>query len=147
MGNGHEMKNQPVKQCFMEKERCDRILGRSTETFTVTNVCCAHLAMMSMEFLNILYQNTMNGTPKCQKKQMIKKAELYTQDAYKVYTDKIVDMIVCTTAKKQVEEKKAQERKQMKCKHEPSTSPEEEDTDTKQSDSVPPKKRKEKITN
>ena len=29
---------------------------------------------------------------------MIKKAKLYTQDASKVYTDKIVDVIVCTTA-------------------------------------------------
>ena len=35
---------------------------------------------------------------KVQKKQMIKKAELYAQDASKVYTDKIVDVIVCTTA-------------------------------------------------
>ena len=32
------------------------------------------------------------------KNQMIKKAELYTQDASKVYTDKIVDVIVCATA-------------------------------------------------
>ena len=45
-------------------------------------------------------------------------------------------------SKKQVEEKKVQERKLMKCKHEPSTSSEEEDTDTKQSDSVPPQKEK-----
>ena len=29
---------------------------------------------------------------------MIKKAELYTHDASKVYTDKMVDVIVCTTA-------------------------------------------------
>ena len=29
---------------------------------------------------------------------MIKKAELYAQDASKVYTDEIVDVIVCTTA-------------------------------------------------
>ena len=33
----------------------------------------------------------------------------------------------------------------MKCKHEPSTSLEEEDTDTKQSDSVPPQKEKKKL--
>ena len=45
-------------------------------------------------------------------------------------------------SKKQVEEKKVQERKQMKCKCEPSTNSEEEDTDTKQSDSVPPQKEK-----
>ena len=29
---------------------------------------------------------------------MIKKAELYSQDASKVYTDEIVDVIVCATA-------------------------------------------------
>ena len=50
-------------------------------------------------------------------------------------------------SKKQVEEKEVQERKQMKCKHEPSTSSEEEDTDTKQSDKCTSPKRKEKITN
>ena len=33
----------------------------------------------------------------------------------------------------------------MKCKHEPSTSSEEEDTDIKQSDSVPPQKEKKKL--
>ena len=48
-------------------------------------------------------------------------------------------------SKKQVEEKKVQERKQIKCKHEPSTSSEEEDTDTKQSDNVPPQKEKKKL--
>ena len=48
-------------------------------------------------------------------------------------------------SKKQVEEKKVQERKQMKCKCEPSTGSEEEDTETKQSDSVPPQKEKKKI--
>ena len=48
-------------------------------------------------------------------------------------------------SKKQVDEKKVQERKQMKCKHEPITSSEEEDTDTKQSDSVPPQKEKKKL--
>ena len=48
-------------------------------------------------------------------------------------------------SKKQVEEKKVQERKQIKCKHEPSTSSEEEDTDTKQSDSVPPQKEMKKL--
>ena len=32
------------------------------------------------------------------KKQMVKKAELCTQDASKVYTDEIVDVIVCATA-------------------------------------------------
>ena len=37
-------------------------------------------------------------------------------------------------SKQQVEEKKVQERKQMKCQHEPSL--EEEDTDTKQSDRI-----------
>ena len=31
-------------------------------------------------------------------KKQIKKAELYAQDASKVYTDEIVDMIVCATA-------------------------------------------------
>ena len=44
-----------------------------------------------------------------------------------------------------MEEKKVKERKQMKCKHEPSTSSEEEDTETKQSDSVLPQKEKKKL--
>ena len=35
---------------------------------------------------------------KVQKKQMIKRAELYAQDASKVYTDEIVDIIVFATA-------------------------------------------------
>ena len=53
--NGNAMKNQPIKNCIMKKEKCGGILGRSTGTFTVTNACCAHLAMIrSIEFLNIL---------------------------------------------------------------------------------------------
>ena len=44
-----------------------------------------------------------------------------------------------------MEEKKVQERKQMKHKHEPCTSSEEEDTETKQSDSVPPQKEKKNL--
>ena len=50
-----------------------------------------------------------------------------------------------TKSKSQVGEKKVKERKEMKCKHEPSTSSEEEDTDIKQSDSVPPQKEKKKL--
>ena len=47
-----------------------------------------------------LYENAKRYAPFYQgtKKQMIKKAELYTQDASKVYTDEIVDVIVCATA-------------------------------------------------
>ena len=47
-------------------------------------------------------------------------------------------------SKNQVGEKKVKERKEMKHKHEPSTSSEEEDTDIKQSDSVPPQKENKK---
>ena len=47
-----------------------------------------------------LYENAKQYAPFYQgtKKQMIKKAELYAQDAFKVYTDEIVDVIVCATA-------------------------------------------------
>ena len=50
-----------------------------------------------------------------------------------------------TKSKNQVGEKKVKERKEMKRKCEPSTSSEEEDTDIKQSDSVPPQKEKKKL--
>ena len=47
-----------------------------------------------------LYENVKQYAPFYQgtKKQMIKKAELYAEDASKVYTDDIVNVIVCATA-------------------------------------------------
>ena len=47
-----------------------------------------------------LYENAEQYAPFYQgtKTQMIKKEELYAQDAFKVYTDEIVDVIVCATA-------------------------------------------------
>ena len=52
------------------------------------------------QIVDELYENAQRYAPFYQgtKKEMIKKAELYSQDASKVYTDEIVDVIVCVTA-------------------------------------------------
>ena len=52
------------------------------------------------QIVDELYENAQQYAPFYQgtKKEMIKKAELYSQDASKVYTDEIVDVIVCATA-------------------------------------------------
>ena len=52
------------------------------------------------QIVNELYENAEQYAPFYQdtKKQMIKKAELYAQDASKIYTDEIVDVTVCATA-------------------------------------------------
>ena len=52
------------------------------------------------QIVDELYENAQRYAPFYQgtKKEMIKKAELYSQDASKVYTDEIVDVIVCATA-------------------------------------------------
>ena len=52
------------------------------------------------QIVDELYENAKQYVPFYQgtKKQMIKKAEFKAQDASKVYTDKIVDVIVCATA-------------------------------------------------
>ena len=52
------------------------------------------------QIVDELYENAKRYAPFYQgtKKQMIKKAELYAEDASKVYTDDIVDVIVCATA-------------------------------------------------
>ena len=52
------------------------------------------------EIVGELYENAERYAPLYQgtKKQMIKRAELYAQDASKVYTGEIVDVIVCATA-------------------------------------------------
>ena len=51
------------------------------------------------QIVDELYENAQRYAPFYQgtKKEMIKKAELYSQDASKVYTDEIVDVIVCAT--------------------------------------------------
>ena len=52
------------------------------------------------QIVDELYENAQRYAPFYQgtKKEMIKKAELYSQDASEVYTDEIVDVIVCATA-------------------------------------------------
>ena len=52
------------------------------------------------QIVDELYENAQRYAPFYQgtKKEMIQKAELYSQDASKVYTDEIVDVIVCATA-------------------------------------------------
>ena len=52
------------------------------------------------QIVDELYENAQRYAPFYQgtKKEMIKKAELYSQDASKVYTDEIADVIVCATA-------------------------------------------------
>ena len=52
------------------------------------------------QIVDELYENAQRYAPFYQgtKKEMIKKAELYSQDASKLYTDEIVDVIVCATA-------------------------------------------------
>ena len=52
------------------------------------------------QIVDELYENAQRCPPLYQgtKKEMIKKAKLYSQDASKLYTDEIVDVIVCATA-------------------------------------------------
>ena len=52
------------------------------------------------QIVDELYENAQQYAPFYQgtKKEMIEKAELYSQDASKLYTDEIVDVIVCATA-------------------------------------------------
>ena len=52
------------------------------------------------QIVDELYENAQRYAPFYQgtKKEMIKKADLYSQDASKVYTDEIADVIVCATA-------------------------------------------------
>ena len=52
------------------------------------------------QIVDELYENSQRYAPFYQgtKKEMIKKAELYSQDASKLYTNEIVDVIVCATA-------------------------------------------------